>query len=251
MLKDYFAKSRAPRYSILFVLPLLLLYEGLSAILTGSAVTGVRNGADVLLKSLFLALGGRDGLIVFGVGLLLLGAFLVWTDKRKAGEPFEPRIFGVMLAESALYATVFGFVVGWLTTIVLRGPRGLSAGGLQSLDLPTQLVVSLGAGIYEELVFRVLLVGALLWFLRSGLGAGKRLATVGAVVVSALIFSAFHYIGALGDAFTVPSFTFRAIAGVVFSAVYVTRGFGIAAWTHALYDLGLSLILQVSGGSGQ
>ena len=58
----------------------------------------------------------------------------------------------------------------------------------------------------------------------------------------ALIFSAFHYVGALGDAFTVSSFVFRAIAGVAFSVLYVTRGFGVTAWTHALYDLGLSLL---------
>ncbi|MDP3775404.1 MAG: CPBP family intramembrane metalloprotease [Gemmatimonadales bacterium] len=251
MPKDYLAKSRAPRYSVLFALPLLLLYEGLSALLTGSAVEGVRNGADVLLKSLFLALGGRDGLAIFGVALLLAGGLLVWRDRRRAAEPLEPGIFGLMLAESAVYATLFGFVVGGLTTVVLRGPRGLSAGGLESLGLSTQLVVSLGAGIYEELVFRVLLVGALLWGMRVVLGTGKALSTAGAVIVSALVFSAFHYVGELGDTFTVPSFTFRALAGLVFSLLYVTRGFGIAAWTHALYDLGLSLILQVSGGSGR
>jgi len=250
-MKDYLARSRAPRYSVLFALPLLLLYEGFSALLTGSAVDGVRNGADVLLKSLFVGLGGRNGLVAFGVVLLLGGAYLVWTDRRKSNEPLEPRIFGFMLAESAAYATLFGFVVGWLTTVLLRGPRGLSVGGLGSLSLPTQLVVSLGAGIYEELVFRVLLVGALLWGMRAVLGTGKALSAAGAVIVSALVFSSFHYMGSLGDTFTVSSFTFRAIAGLAFSLVYVMRGFGIAAWTHALYDLGLSLILQVSGGGPQ
>ena len=68
------------------------------------------------------------------------------------------------------------------------------------------------------------------------------LAATVSVVVSALIFSGFHYVGALGDTFTVASFTFRAIAGVAFSVLYVTRGFGVTAWTHALYDLGISLL---------
>ena len=62
------------------------------------------------------------------------------------------------------------------------------------------------------------------------------------LVLSALIFSAFHYIGPLGDAFTLPSFTFRAIAGLLLSGLYAGRGFGIAAWTHALYDVGLALL---------
>jgi len=145
-------------------------------------------------------------------------------------------------AESAGYAALFGFVVGWLTRLVLLGPRGLAAGGGAALDLPTQLVVSLGAGIYEELLFRVLLTGGLLWAFHAVFGTGRTASAVLAVVVSSLIFSAFHYVGALGDTFTVASFTFRAIAGVVFSVLYVTRGLGITAWTHALYDLGLSLL---------
>jgi hypothetical protein len=242
MLKDYLRRSRSPRYSVVFALPLLVLYEALSAALSHSAVAGVRNGADVLLKTLFVALGGRDGLVVFGVALAGGAALLVWRDLRRSGERLRPGVFGWMLVESALYAAVFGFVVGWLTTLVLQGPRGLSMGGVAALDLHTQLVVSLGAGIYEELLFRVLLVGGLMWLGRRVLGVGRVLAAAVAVVVSALIFSAFHYVGALGDTFTLASFTFRAIAGVAFSVLYVSRGFGITAWTHALYDLGLSLL---------
>lgn len=247
--KDYLARSRSPRYSLVFALPLLLLYEGLSFALTGSAVEGVRNGADVMLKSLFLALGGRDGLIVFNVLLFGVGGVLVWRDRRRSGEPWSGGVFGVMLAESVVYAALFGLVVGWLTALVLAGPRALQVGA-GAVTLPTQLVISLGAGIYEELMFRVLLVGGLLALLKGLLGwrAGPAAAT--AVLVSSLIFSGFHYVGSLGDAFTLPSFTFRAIAGVVFSVLYVQRGFGITAWTHALYDLGLSLV-QAAGNSSQ
>jgi len=242
MLKDYLHRSRAPRYSILFALPLLVLYEGLSALLTHSAVAGVRNGADVLLKSLFVALGGRDGLVVFGLLLVGGGAFLVVRDIRRSGERLSARVFAAMLLESGVYATLFGFVVGWLTTLLLEGPRRLSVGGAAALGLQTQLVVSLGAGIYEELLFRVVLVGALMWGTRRLLGARTGLAATISVVVSALVFSSFHYVGSLGDTFTLASFTFRAIAGVAFSVLYVLRGFGITAWTHALYDLGLSLL---------
>ncbi len=241
MLKDDLRRSRAPRYSVLFAAPLLALYEILSAALSGSAVAGVRNGADVLLKSLFVAFGGRDGVVVFGVLLIGAGAAIVWRDVRKSGERMRATVFGWMLVESAAYAAVFGTVVGMLTAVLLEGPRALSAGGAAALDLHTQMVVSLGAGIYEELLFRVVLVGALLWLGRR-LGLGRVAASAAAVVVSALIFSAFHYVGALGDTFTVQSFTFRAIAGLAFSALYVVRGFGITAWTHALYDLGLALL---------
>ena len=240
MLKDYLRRSRSPRYSVVFAAPLLVLYEFLSAALSGSAVAGVRNGADVLLKSLFVALGGRDGLVVFGVALCGAGVAIVWRDVKKSGEGVRAGVVGWMLAESAVYAALFGTVISFLTSILLEGPRALSVGGTAALGLHTQLVVSLGSGIYEELLFLVILVGSLLWLARR-LGLGRTVAGAFAVVLSALIFSAFHYVGALGDNFTVASFTFRAIAGLAFSALYVARGFGITAWTHALYDLGLAL----------
>ena len=243
MLKDYLRRSRSPRYAVVFAAPLLVLYEVLSAALTGSAVAGVRNGADVLLKSLFVALGGRDGLVVFGVLLIGAGVTIVWRDVRRSGEGVRAGVLGWMLVESAVYAAVFGTVISFLTSALLEGPRALAAGGggAAALGLHTQLVVSLGAGIYEELLFRVILVGALLWLGRR-VGLSRLPSGAVAVVLSALIFSAFHYVGALGDTFTVSSFTFRAIAGLAFSALYVARGFGVTAWTHALYDLGLALL---------
>ena len=106
--REYLRRSRAPRYSLVFALPLLVLYEGFSAALTGSGTDGVRNGADVLLKTLFLSLGGREGLYVFGAALLGGGAWLVWRDRRAAREPWEARVLAWMLLESATYAAVFG-----------------------------------------------------------------------------------------------------------------------------------------------
>ena len=98
-------------------------------------------------------------------------------------------------------------------------------------------MLSLGAGLYEELLFRVILVSGLLLLARRVLKWGPKLANTFAVAAGALIFSAFHYVGAYGDPLRLDSFVFRTIAGVAFSALYVFRGFGITAWTHALYDV--------------
>lgn len=239
--KDYLAASRAPRYSILFALPLLLLYELGAYALTGSTYTGVRNGADVMLKSAFLHLGGERGLLVFDILLFGIGAALVIRDWKRSGGRLRFGIFTMMFAESLVYAALFGFVVGRLTSLVLGVPAMLQIGGGQ-LDLRTQLVTSLGAGIYEELLFRVILTGGLLLLARLVLKLEGTRGKVLAVVLSALIFSAFHYVGSLGDTFTMQSFVFRAIAGVVFSALYVTRGLGVTAWTHALYDVMITLV---------
>jgi hypothetical protein len=196
----------------------------------------------VLLKSLFVGLGGRAGLAVFGVLLLGLGAWLVWRDQRARGGKLDSQVFLGMLGESIVYAAVFGQVTAVLTATLLRGvPLAVvTQEPLGVLPLGTQLVVSLGAGIYEELLFRVLLVSGLLWVFKR-MKWRAWVAVTAAVVLSALIFSGFHYIGPYGDPLTAPTFTFRTIAGLLLSGLYVARGFGVAAWTHALYDVGLAL----------
>ena len=244
MISDYWRLARAPRYSLTFALPLLVAYEVLAFSLSGDEVVGVRNGADVLLKSLFLALGGRSGLIVFGALLVGGGAWIVWKDYRRS-RSLDPRVFGLMAAESVVYALAFGMVTGGLTGLLLPGLATVAAdlrfGSVATWSLPTQLMISLGAGIYEELLFRVMLVSALAWLARNGFGWSNRASGVFAVVAGALIFSAFHYIGPYGDRLELGSFTFRAVAGLLFSGLYLLRGFGVTAWTHALYDVLLAL----------
>lgn len=240
--RSYWARTRAPRHSVTFALPLLLAYEGLAFLLSGDALAGVRNGADVLLKSAFTALGGRHGLTLFGVALLGLGAVLVFRDRRRNG-PIEPRLFLAMAGESLLYAALLGGVASTLTSLLLgRLGFALTQGGFDQFGFATQVMISLGAGIYEELVFRVLLVSGIILGARHLLGWGPRGSAALAVVAGALIFSAFHYIGPYGDPFALDSFTFRAVAGLLFSGLYVARGFGIAAWSHALYDVLLAVL---------
>jgi len=151
-------------------------------------------------------------------------------------------VFGTMLAEAVGLALVFGVVVGGVTAALLGSPPSLSiVDGMTQLERGTILMLSLGAGIYEELLFRVVLVGLFAWLARGVLGLRPLTAGAIATVAGALIFSAFHYIGPYGDAWQVYSFVFRTIAGLFFSALYLTRGFGITAWTHALYDVLLLL----------
>lgn len=247
----YFASARAPRYSVLFALPLLLIYEGLALALSDRHGSGLRNGADVMLTSLAAAVGGRNGPMVLMGAIILLGAWLVWRDRRRAGGRLEPRIFALMFAESVVLALAFGIVIGTVTAqllgamhlLAIQGGGGAGgAGTLERAAWPVRLMLSMGAGLYEELFFRVLLVGALGAGARTILGFGRRGAGILAVTVGALVFSAFHYIGPYGDAFTLTSFTFRTISGLAFSAMYVLRGFGITAWTHALYDAFLLLL---------
>ena len=237
---NYWQLSRSPRYAVIFAFPLLVAYESLAFLLGGGATMGVRNGADVILKSLFLTFGGARGLLAFDLLLLAIGIYFVWRDRRVGG-PLRAGILAGMLAESVVLAVAFGLVAGALTAVLLRGPSALAIGGLGQFGLATQLMLSLGAGIYEELLFRVILVSALVGIARLGLGWRDTGAKAFGVVLGAVIFSAFHYIGPYGDTWTLQSFTFRFVSGLLFSGLFVLRGFGITAWTHALYDVFLSL----------
>ena len=106
-------------------------------------------------------------------------------------------------------------------------------------------MLSVGAGIYEELLFRVVLVAALAWIGQAVLGWRPAVAGLWATLLGAMLFSAAHYVGPYGDRLTLYSFVFRMVAGVFFSALYLLRGFGITAWTHALYDV---LLLATNAG---
>jgi hypothetical protein len=236
-LPGYWRAARAPRYSLLFALPLLVLYETLAALLPRSETGGVRNGADVMLKSLFVFLAGARGPLLFGVVLIGVCVWLVRRDVVARGAGLDGWMFGAMLVESVALALAFGVVVGVITARLLGAFGVLAMGPMDRLDVWTQLMVSLGAGLYEELLFRVILVSALAFVARRVLGWREWVAGAFATVLGAVIFSAFHYVGPYGDTLQLRSFVFRMVGGIFFSAIYLLRGFGIVAWTHALYDV--------------
>jgi membrane protease YdiL (CAAX protease family) len=230
---DYLRISKTLTYSYLFTLPLFVLYElGIFFVNAGSR-NGVRIGADVLIRRL-LELVGLYGTLWLAILVLIIGGIIVAYERREK-IPLRPRWFGLMFAESALYAVVLGFLVGTFVSqmfgltippLQIAGREGLAQG----------LVLSLGAGIYEELVFRLILVTLLVGLLRL-VPMKPKVRSAIAMIVAALIFSWAHYIGALGDAFTLSSFTFRFLMGLALNLLFITRGFGIAAMTHALYDV--------------
>ena len=240
-MRSYYDLSRTHSYSLLSAFPLLLLYElGAFWLAQGSSL-GLRNGADVLLRTLFATLGVR-GTPAFAALLLLAALGWIIRERRHQPVPLRGRVFAWMAAESVLYALLFGGVVGTATAWLLGdfGIRLAAQEGIAMLPLREGIVLSLGAGLYEELVFRVLVVGGLAVAFHAA-GFARREAGVAAVLLGALLFSVFHYIGPYGEAWALSSFLFRFLAGVAFSALFLLRGFGITAWTHALYDIFLLL----------
>jgi membrane protease YdiL (CAAX protease family) len=232
--EDYFNLSRTPLYSVIFVLPLLFIYEIGAMIVNRSEFAGIRNASDVLIKRI-LALFGIYGFLYFTLALVIASAIFIWYEITRRRYVIKLKYFMLMLAESLLYASLFGIVVGMITSIFVAKPIRLGLG--------TSLVLSLGAGIYEELVYRLLLVSALAFAFTKIPQLTRTRSRILAIVLGAFLFSLSHYLGAFSDIFTLKSFLFRFNAGLVFSLLFIYRGFGIAAYTHSLYDLLLVLEL--------
>jgi len=233
-LHTYARDSRSITYGVLATLPLLALYEILIAYSFYVLGQPVRIMPDVWLKDSLALVGIRSTLALSGA-VLVIGAALLFYDRKRHGKTtFRLSFFWGILGESSLYALLSGLLVATAVgrLFAMMAPS--------DLGFITTFALSLGAGLYEELVFRVMLVGALFALFRH-LMKHLQLAYLLAAVLGALAFSAVHYVGALGDAFTLPSFTFRFLMGLLFSVLYLSRGFAVTAWTHALYDVFLLL----------
>lgn len=227
-LKDYYNSSKSTFYSFLFVVPLIMTYELAAFVLNKSDIEGLRNGADVVTKQI-LSLFGMAGFYALSILVLIILIALFYREMKDKEFNLNYRFLFIMLGESLIYAVLFGFIVGNITKIILQVPT--------SFSWKHQLVLSLGAGVYEEFLFRVVLISLFSLIFSKVVGL-KRITSLGlAVIISSLIFSGFHYVGIFGEPFLLQTFVFRFIGGLVLSILYVTRGYGITAYTHSFYDL--------------
>ncbi len=238
----YLNVTKTATYGYLAAIPLFVLYE-VGILLANTGPGQIRVGADVWLKSLLATLGGT-GMAALAAAVMGIGA-VVWWRERERRPPIVARYFAWIVAESLVYAVVLAFLVGGVVGAIFGvwAVPDLVLAQLSELSLGLQLALSIGAGLYEELVFRVILVGGLFWALQRTTSLSRTRGYWIAAVVGAVIFSGVHHIGALGDPFTVSVFTFRFLFGLALNAVFLLRGFALAAWTHALYD-----VLVVTGG---
>lgn len=236
--KGYFSQSRRWLYAFSFVIPLALIYEIAVLIVNGGSIYGIRNGADIWVKRIINLMGMGTTLPLLVLSLLAWVAIYYFTKRKEPDFRFRWSYFGWMLLESAAWGLVLLLAVGYLTYLIFNLSPTMSVGTpipIQ-LDKGTQLAISFGAGVYEELVFRVVLMGGLIWLLKH-FGMRSVPSTVLSVIASSLMFSGAHYIGSMGDTFQWESFANRAIAGMAFASLYAWRGYGVTAWAHALYDV--------------
>jgi hypothetical protein len=221
---SYWSLSRTPLTSLVFTLPLVIAYEG-GVLMLGRGTP--RNGADVWLRQVLDAAGFGS---YFLLPVITILGLLAWHHVEHDRWQFRPAVLVGMALECLLLAAL---LIGLARLQDRLWPLDVAVG---QRGIVARVIGFCGAGLYEEVLFRLLLLPAAAWLLGRLSGSSQPAWGMGAVV-SSLLFAAAHYVGPLGDTFAVYSFTFRFLAGVFFAVLLLIRGFGIAAGTHAAYDL--------------
>ena len=221
---------------MLFVGPLWLLYQVLAYQLNHGFGGNFRTGIDILFAA-SLRQVGISSAIAAGIPAVLVVLYLLPSKHRASISEIRLRDFGFILLESLIYALIFGLCVGKLTELLL------SIAGIEfDREKVAGLVVNLGSGVYEEFLFRVVLLSGVVYFLQR-VNAVRQIwpRYVVAILLTSMLFAAFHYLKIFGEAVTLESFLFRFFAGLVFSLMFICRGYGVTAYAHSFYNVFLML----------
>lgn len=219
----YWSRTAEPLHVLVFLLPLIVLYEVGSAVwLTDPATGGLHETirAHRLFSQLFGAFGVSGAMLP---GAALVAALLVWHVLNRRPWRVRPGTLGLMALESAAWT---------LPLLVLGQMAGLVAlaGAVADRPLGARLTIAIGAGLYEEALFRMALIALLHFILVDLIQIGPRLGLWVSVALAAVAFAVYH------DDWSA-RFVFLTLAGGYFGAVYVTRGLGVVVGAHALYDV--------------
>jgi membrane protease YdiL (CAAX protease family) len=225
--------------SLVLVFPLFLIYQ------VGVLFTlPVLNGADFLTVFLFRNLGLSTGSYLAYTFAVTVG-FAIAVAVLRHKQRFDPQLIVPVLVESAIYALTMGSLIVLVMTRALGISPQLAGGGggfVAQQGFGTRIVMSLGAGVYEETVFRLGILSGLVVLFDRVFGLRRWLAFVLALLLSAILFSAMHHIPPYGDPLHAGIFIFRVLAGLCFGLLFWYRGFAIVVYTHALYDLYVFLL---------
>ncbi|MDX2146572.1 MAG: CPBP family intramembrane glutamic endopeptidase [Planctomycetota bacterium] len=255
-----------PLHVLVFVLPLLVVYEIGSVLYLHDRQRGIMEtiGARSLLAQFFELFGGVS---IHLPAILLTIVLVLWHVFSRDRTRVRPGVIVAMGAESVLWTLpllILGVLMfqgaGGSGAPGAAGVSGTGASGtgfsgaalagvaqdtLEQMPWQARLTLSIGAGIYEELVFRLILVTLVHMVIVDVMRLSRIAGVVMAAIVSAIAFAVYHD-AAFRGGLQVPMIAFYAFAGLYFAVLYLLRGFGIVVGTHAFYDV---LVLVVIAGS--
>ena len=254
-LKEYFESTRLPVHSLVFVLPLAVFYEAAILVVNRPLVlaTGTvhRVTADKFIRDLVASLLERVGVrgatedpLYYGImsGAVVVLALLVWQIVSRKTWQVRPTTLLGMLAESVVIGFLWLLAAKFIVEPLLRQPpqrMTIEEAPASWLYGPASrdIVIAVGAGVYEEFLFRLALVWLFAMIVMGVTGLEWDGSRIVAVLLSALAFASYHNLGSLAENFSWAAFLFRTVSGLFFGAIYYVRGFGVAVGCHAMYDI--------------
>ncbi len=234
----YVHVSQRPWPSLLFILPMLLVFEVGTAWRNHGYPSPPPQLVATYLIELLVNLFGRSAFYLPGLlaGAILLAAHIVGRHPWR----FDIFVLPAMLGES-LISTLPLFM---LDRVLHAAVPASAAACDQRVDL---LIRGLGAGIYEELVFRLMLITGLQILLVNICRLPRNASMVAGILVSAGLFAAQHHPPLGAEPFEAVRFLFRTAAGLYLAGLFVFRGFGIACGCHALYNVLVVTVRAIQG----
>ncbi len=223
---SYFKNSSHRFYGAITALVMLTLYE---IFIIWEAPSGVmiRNAPEAWLRSILNVLGISH----YHISFLMLGVSLVAIPVfYEPSVVLRKRIVVLMIAESLFWGAISGILINLVIANLFFMTGSVSGSLIGDLGL------AIGAGLFEELLFRVVLTTILIK-IGSKIFKQKWLSALTAILVASFLFSLAHYVGNLADNFELYSFMFRFFAGIWFTTLYSVRGFSVVCMTHAFYDI--------------
>jgi len=226
---SYFSNSKNILVSLIFISPFILIYELICFFYFHGSNYQIRNSADVIIRDFFTIFGSfSDELYSITLFAILLVIYFVNKSSNN---------FFLIKYKYLLLMFIEGIVFGLLLLLLLNDISVLYISeNLYQSNLLLNLYLCIGAGIWEEILFRLLLFSSLYKILKTFLKEQDVFPLFLSILVSSIIFSLFHYIGTNADIFDFNTFTIRMLGGFFLSLLYHYRGFGISVISHISYD---------------
>ncbi len=232
---SYMEQTHRPVVCLMFLLPIIIIYE-LGIMLTAGGNPSSAFNERVIAFQLFYQF-----LMLFGIGSFYLPGLAIviilvcWQIATGNDWKINWRIIAGMAIESFMLAIPL-LVLSHVANSYVERFSSLS-GTLTGTYTRwyEELLLSIGAGLYEELLFRLILITILSIVLMDIMKISEGPAIFFIVISSAIIFSLYHYLG--NESFRWHTFVFRSIAGGYLAGIFILRGFGITVGCHIMYDI--------------
>ena len=238
----YFHYSAQPLHILIFLLPVIIVYElGSTGIIGGGGVGTKLEAQSMLVR--FFELFGVLGLHLPAIALVVI--LLIQHLLSKTSWKIQPRVQLAMIAESTFLMGPLIVLGVLLKPLVAAAIISQPVPDVASLDYTLQgIFLAFGAGLYEEMLFRLVLIAMLHFIVCDALGFKHKTGVIIAVVVSSLAF-AWHHNGVMvpGVGINWRLAIFYTLAGAYFGVLFLARGFGIAVGVHLMYDLLVFVIM--------